>query len=97
MLSSQFQAFLAHYKTRKEMGSTSRGKLQTPARGSSEGMFLRGKGPARGDTNYGQEPQRAMFNTCFPRMDLTTFRGDNPKRWLKRCNKFFKLNTTPLQ
>jgi hypothetical protein len=60
-------------------------------------MFSRGKGPARRDTNYGQEPQRAMFNAGFPRMDLTTFRGDNPRGWLRRCNKFFKLNATPWQ
>jgi len=78
-LSSQFQAFLAHHMTGKEIGSTSKGILQTPARGSPEGMFPRGKGPARGDPNYGQEQQRVMFNAGFPRMDLTTFRGDNPR------------------
>jgi hypothetical protein len=82
--------------TGKEMESTSKGILQTPARGNPEGMFSRGKGLARGDANYGQEPQRAMFNTGFPRMDLTTFRGDNPRGWLRMCNKFFKLNVTPL-
>jgi hypothetical protein len=91
-LSNQFQAFLAHHGTGKEMESTSKGILQTPARSNPEGIFSRGKGLARGDANYGQEPQRTMFNTGFPRMDLTTFRGDNPRRWLRRCNKFFKLN-----
>jgi len=79
------------------MESTSKGILQTPTRGNPEGMFSRGKGPARGDANYGQEPQRAMFNTCFPRMDLTIFRGENPRGWLRRCSKFFKINATPLQ
>jgi hypothetical protein len=94
-LSNQFQTFLAHQMTGKDVGSTSRGILQTPARGSPEGMLSRGKGPARGDPTYGQEQQRVVHNAALPRMDLTTFRGDNPKGWLRRCKKFFKLNSTP--
>ena len=39
----------------KDVGSTSRGILQAPARGSLKGMLSRGKGPANGDQTYGQE------------------------------------------
>jgi hypothetical protein len=70
---------------RKDLGSTSKGILQIPARGSPEGMLLRGKGPARGDQTYGQEQQRVVHNIVLPRMDLITFWGDNPRGWLKRC------------
>ena len=93
-LSSQFQAFLAHHVMGNEMGSTSKGILQTPARGNLEGIPSKGKGPMKGDANYGQEQHRAMFSAGFPKLDLTTFRGDNPRGWLRRCNKFFKLNAT---
>jgi len=96
-LSNQFQAFLSHHMTGKEVGSTSKGILQTPARGSPEGLLSRGKGLARRDPTYGQEQQRVVYNAALPRMDLTTFQGDNPRGWLRRCKKFFKLNSTPLQ
>ena len=96
-LSIQFQTFLANQITGKDLGSTSKGILQTPAKGSLEGMLLRGKGPAKGDQTYGQEQQRMVHNVVLPRMDLTTFWGDNPRGWLRRCKKFFKLNTTPFQ
>ena len=79
------------------MGSTSRGILQAPASGSLEGMLSRGKGPARGDQTYGQEQWRVVHNAALPRMDLTTFQGDNPRGWLRRCNKFFSLNSIPFQ
>jgi hypothetical protein len=79
------------------LGSTSKGILQTPTRDSLEGMLSREKGPAKGDQTYGQEQQRMVHNVVLPRMDLTTFWGDNPRGWLRRCNKFFKLNTTPFQ
>ena len=67
-----------------EMGSNSKGILQTPARGNPEGIPSKGKGPTRGDANYGHEQHRAMFNPGFPRMDLITFRGENPRGWLTR-------------
>jgi len=38
-----------------------------------------------------------VHNVALPRMDLTTFRGDNPRGWLRRCKKFFRLNLTPFQ
>ena len=50
-------------------------------------MLLRGKGPARGDQTYGQEQQRVVHNVVLPRMDLTTFWGDNPRGWLRRCGQ----------
>ena len=78
-----------------ELGSNSKGILQTLARGNPEGIPSKGKGPMRGDANYGQEQHRAIFSVGFPKMDLTIFRGDNPRGWLRRCNKFFKLNAIP--
>ena len=54
-LSSQFQAFLAHHVMGNELGSNSKGILQTLARGNPEGIPSKGKGPIRGDANYGQE------------------------------------------
>jgi tetrahydromethanopterin S-methyltransferase subunit G len=48
-LSIQFQTFLANQMTGKDLGSTSKGILQTPARGSLEG-----------DQTYGQEQHRMV-------------------------------------
>jgi len=52
-LSIQFQTFLANQMTWKDLGSTSKGILQTPTRDSLEGMLSREKGPAKGDQTYG--------------------------------------------
>jgi len=38
-----------------------------------------------------------VHNAARPRMDLTTFRGDNLRGWLRRCKKIFRLNSTPFQ
>ena len=86
-LSTQFQTVLGNQMIGKDLGSTSGGILQTPERGSPEGMLLRGKGPPRGDQTYGQEQHRVVHNVVLPRMDLTTFWGDNPRGWLRRCGQ----------
>lgn len=28
----------------------------------------------------------------FPKIELVMFRGDNPREWVRKCNKYFLLN-----
>jgi hypothetical protein len=60
-------------------------------------MLPRGRGHIQGDQTSSQEHQRVVYNPSLPRMDLTSFWGENPKGWLRKCRKFFKLNSTPSQ
>ena len=35
------------------------------------------------------------YNIPLPRVELPTFRGENPRGWLRKCRKYFKMNTIP--
>ena len=35
------------------------------------------------------------YNIPLPRVEMPTFRGENPRGWLRKCRKYFKLNTIP--
>jgi len=93
-LSKQFQTFLANQIAGKDLGSHSKGILHTPTMDNQEGMLPRGRSHIPGDRTGSQEHQRVVNNTSLPRMNLTSFWGENPRGWLRKCMKFFKLNST---
>ena len=43
----------------------------------------------------GQELHKMGYNIPLPRVEMPTFRGENPRGWLRKCRKYFKLNTIP--
>jgi hypothetical protein len=43
----------------------------------------------------GQEIHKKGYNIPLLRVEMPTFRGENPRGWLRKCRKYFKLNTIP--
>lgn len=40
------------------------------------------------------EGQRSIYNVPLPKVELPTFHRDNPRVWVRKCRKFFKLHFT---
>ncbi|XP_073267365.1 uncharacterized protein [Populus alba] len=49
----------------------------------------------RGEKMMGQELHKMGYNIPLPRVELPTFKGENPRGWLQKCRKYFKLNIIP--
>jgi hypothetical protein len=39
---------------------------------------------------------RGSHTTPLPRMEFTTFQGENPRSWIRICRKYFKLYLIPV-
>ena len=101
-ISSQFQQFIASQPVRKDIGTSSRGIFTTPGTDKETGMPVSAERIApghrnqfRGEQMMGQELHKMGYNIPLPRVEMPTFRGENPRGWLRKCRKYFKLNTIP--
>ena len=103
LLSSQFQQFVTAQTARTDMtGGHSRGILTTPGRDRNveENAYNENLAPGprtqnRGEQMTGQELHKAGFHIPLPRMELSTFRGEDPRGWLRKCKKYFKIQSIP--
>jgi hypothetical protein len=50
----------------------------------------------REDRVLGFKKSKKGYSVAWPKMELTTFHGENPKRWLRRCREFFKISYIPV-
>jgi hypothetical protein len=96
---TQFQQFIASQPARKEIGTISRGILATPGANKETGMPVSAeritpghKNQFRGDQMMGQEPHKIGYNIPLPRVEMPMFRGENPRGWLRKRRKYFKIN-----
>ena len=101
-MSTQFQQFIAGQSMRKDIGTSSRGILTTPGMEketripvSTERIPPGHRSQFRGEQMNGQELHKIGYNIPLPRIELPAFRGENPRGWLRKCRKYFKLNTIP--
>jgi hypothetical protein len=101
-ISTQFQQFITSQPARKEIGTSSRGILATPGADKETRMSISIERIApghmhhfRGDQMMGQKPHKMGYNIPLPRVDMPTFRGENPHGWLRKCRKYFKINMIP--
>ena len=101
-MSSQFQQFIASQSAKMDVGTNSKGILATPGTDKESGMPVAAEKNAPGHRNQfrseqmmGQELPRVGYNIPLPRVELPTFRGENPRGWLRKCRKYFKMNTIP--
>jgi hypothetical protein len=104
LLSSQFQQFVAAQTARTETtGGQSRGILATPGMDKNVEMnasiekITPGLGTqSRWEQMTGQELHKTGFHIPLPRMELSTFRGEDPRGWLRKCKKYFKIHSIPV-
>jgi len=101
-ISLQFQQFIASQPVRKDIETSSRGILTTPGNDKETRMLVSAEkivsghmNQFRGEQMMGQELHRMGYNIPLPRVELPTFRGENPRGWLRKCRKYFKMNTIP--
>jgi len=103
LLSSQFQHFVATQTARTETaGGHSRGILATPGmdmnmemNASTEKITPGPRTQSRGEQVTGQELYRVGFHIPLPRMELSTFKGEDPRGWLRKYKKYFKIHSIP--
>jgi hypothetical protein len=101
LLSSQFQQFVVAQTARTETtGGHSRGILATPGmdrnvevNASTEKITPGLRTQSRGEQMTGQEFHKSGFHIPLPRMELSTFRGEDPRGWLRKCKKYFRIHS----
>ena len=88
----------------KEIRANFKGILNTPpvekkmgTHSNQEDMLPRFRSHTRGDHVGNQDHHRIRYNPPLPRIDLLVFCGDNLKRWLRKCNKYFTLKLVLVQ
>ncbi|XP_073260705.1 uncharacterized protein [Populus alba] len=85
-ISTQFQQFIASQPARRDIGTNSKGILTTPGTKketrmpvSVERIAPGHRNQFRGDQMMGQELHKIGYNIPLPRVEMPTFRGENPR------------------
>jgi hypothetical protein len=60
----------------------------------SDGILPNPRSNIRMEEMDSYEGNKMGYNMALPRLELTSFHGENFRGWLRRCRKFFKLHLT---
>ncbi|XP_027170509.1 uncharacterized protein LOC113770289 [Coffea eugenioides] len=92
-LSNKLDAFMVAIS--QQLSSLNRGNPEKGILGSPEGSHSRNSDI--GTREQGERNVRSSFHASAPKLEIPPFRGDNPREWIRRLQRYFHLLHIPIE